>query len=201
MSLTIELECSHLNNSEFYGIGWDPVMNSTFYAYNYGTSSLYSEYSYFDNVTFFAYPVEQWEDTYRVGVECFNLIQYGWNPPVFLLDRLDTPFITDNMTTNSTLYLIFNRLFSVWSVDRNNDPLFLTQATPDSDGFYEPMRKVSTMACRDRYELKINDTWTIAGDWNDMTNTIEIPDADLTLDKLLLVSGVLQSAFGAAYYS
>jgi len=71
--------------------------------------------SYFDNVTFFAYPVEQWENSYRVGVETYNVIpsRWNWNPPVFLLDRLETPFITDNMTANSSLYLIFNRLFSV----------------------------------------------------------------------------------------
>ena len=203
MSLTMEFECSHVNNSEFAAIGWDPRMNSTFYAYKYGTSPMYSEYSYFDNVTYIAYPIDEWADTYDVGVARFNLVQDGWNPPVFLLDALDTPFITDNTTANSTLYLIFNRLFSVWSADRNNDPLFLTQATPNSVGFYEPLRRVSTMACRDRFELKINDTWTIAGDWNDMANTlgsVDMPNVDLNMDKLLLLSGVLQSAFGAAYY-
>ena len=60
------------------------------------------------------------------------------------------------------------------------------------------------MACRDRYKLKINDSATIVGDFNDMSNKLndlDTQNADLTLDMLLLLSGASESAFGAAYLS
>lgn len=206
ISLTVSVECSHINNSHFEStIGWNSAWNSSYTAYKFGTPP--GRYNtVFENDTRIYYPTEALETCYRLDYVSFNVLDLPsedvWAAPPFLVDPLANPFLTDNTTASSSLFLLFNRISSVWSIFRNDDPLFLTVSTPNPDNFlYYPDRPISTMACRERYELEfktpdgsVNDTWIVAGPFGyvyNMSTTYEPiqQDVDLLSDMFLFLSG------------
>ena len=206
ISLTVMAECSHVNNTRFFKIGFDPLWNQTFSAYQFGTSPENLQYPLYENDTFVVYDIESLDSLYRFDFKVFNLASYdfNWTAPSFLSDRLDNPYLTDNTTAPSTLYLLFNRINNVASYFRNDDPFFYTHANPNPNNtnLYEPGRIASTMACRDRYELKIkpqdeseNGTWTATGQWDYVYKAWKSQKAQDVADVLLFILGMSPSIF------
>lgn len=210
LSLTVMAECSHVNNSDFSIIQYDPELNSSFYALQFGSSPRYSFSNLYENDTFVVYEVENIHPGYHLEFEGFNLRPdiYNWTPPLFLSSNLNNPFFTDNTTAPSTLYLLFNRLYGLASYFPNTDPFFLTEENPSSGHLYDTGRIVSTMACRDRFELNIklqdgllNATRIATGQFSyiaDMFSNYTAKDSDMTMDMLLFVGALYPSVFTIA---
>jgi hypothetical protein len=213
LSVTVMAECSHVNNSQFVKQKFDPSLNASFHAYQFGTSEVYSQFPLYENDTFVVYFTERLDFSYRFDFQTFNLDPdpLTWNPPAFLVDNLENPFMTDNTTANSTLHLLFNRIFSIASYFPNEDPFYLTVADPDSSDsyLYAAARIASTMACRDRYELRIkpqhgsgNDTWIVTGQWNYVLDkwVNYLPEYDgMNPDMQLFVLGMSPSIFQSVF--
>ena len=207
VSLTVMAECSHVNDSEFIEKLYDPKLNSEFYAFQFGGTPKYSWSNVYENSTFIVYRTENIHADYRLGFETVNLRPdiYKLTPPLFLSDNLDNPFLTDNTTAPSTLYLVFNRLYGIGSYFPNSDPFFLTVKKPDVGSAYSAGKIASTMACRDRYELKIepqngslNGTWLATGQFSYVTEMFRNytgKDTDMSVDMLLFVGAFSPSAF------
>lgn len=204
-------------HSHFYHVGWSPFLNSAFDAYQFGTNPAYANMSLYENDTLLYFEVEGLELYYRFDFESFNVFKYlpteiTWTPVAFLVDNLANPFVTDNTTASSGLFLPFNRIASISSIFQNDDPFFLTLPTPDPDSyFYYAGRPIATIACRERYELEINppdapvnDTWIVAGSFRyvyNMSTTYEPlgQDVDLASDWFLLEFGINPSALLVMY--
>lgn len=82
-----------------------------------------------------------------------------WVPPPFLVNALNAPYLTENVSTasgSSSLNLIFNHIYGIPSLFPNTDPLFLTETTPDNGtSLYYPSREITTLACRDQFRLQV----------------------------------------------
>lgn len=149
MSLTIMTECSHLNNTEFIEQGKSTAV------YHLGTVT-----PEFENITLITF--ESWKVEPQKGYKVISFpynnnteLDY-WQPPEFLLKQLASPFATDNISSPSTMTLIFNSLASVSTYYANADPFFLTQATPNQGGLYSAGQEIATLICRDRVQLTID---------------------------------------------
>lgn len=176
---------------------------------------------FYENDTVVVYSKEIYlqDAQYRLDVQIYNVLpqESNWTPPAFLIDNLGIPYLTDNLTAPSSLYLIFNRIFGVPSIVPNDDPFFLTNTSAsDFDGLYYYGRRVSTLACRDRYQLRVNPpgiymplttngSWIATGSWNSVydafiTSGAEYgADDDLYSDILLFVEGFTPSALNIIY--
>ena len=114
-------------------------------------------------------------DNYRLTYKMFNVLDILlWSPPDFLADNLSLPFLTDNTTARSSLYLMFNRLFSIRaSIFRNDDPFFLTETEP-KNGYYPYGSQIGTLVCRDRLRLQMEPEkssdrpWVATGTFGDI---------------------------------
>ena len=187
-TVTVTAECSHVNNTMFIGYGFDPSVNDNFTAYQFGTSNYLSISRLYYNDTLLIYDedLRLFIPYYRPEYDIYNGVPGNdWIPAEFLLDGLDRPFIIDNVTGPATLLLFFSRLYGIWSIFENNDPLFLTETTPvfnDSPQYanltvYAPGRNIATVACRDRFELQISspddppgsEPWVTVGSWPEVT--------------------------------
>ena len=203
LSLTVMLECSHVNNTPFVQVQFDSQANLSFYAYKYGTIN--TDFPMYPNDPFYVYFPERFDYAYRFGHQVFNLDPdpLNWTAPAFLTDNLNNPYLTDNTTAPSTVHLLFNRIGSIASYFRNDDPFYLT--VPDSDpsnsDLYASGRIVSTMVCRERYEVKLKlqdgSTWSAVGTSKHVLETPKAykPEVSVTEDMLLFVLAMSPSVF------
>ena len=170
-----------------------------------------------EDTTRIYFPAEVWEPNYRLDYDSFNVPPLEpdlvWTPPLFLGDHIYDPFITDNSTASSSLFLLFNRISSITSTFQNDDPFFITLPNPSNATYnlYESAIPISTMACRERYELEIapsdasvNDTWSVAGPWVHVVNMSITygplrQDIDLLSDLILFDFGIYPSALALVY--
>ena len=182
MSMTVMVECSHLNTTEFVKVGYNSIGNFVYWVYRIGTTNDTVGFPETDNYTLLVKDSEiATNDNYRLTYKIFNVLdRLFWSPPDFLADNLSLPFLTDNNTASSSLYLIFNRLFSVrTSVFPNKDPFFLTETEP-KDGYYPYGRRVGTLVCRDRLRLQIEPEkssdrpWIATGTFGDIYKEYQI---------------------------
>ena len=206
LSLTVMLECSHVNNTPFVQVQFDSQVNLSFYAYQYGTIN--TDFPMYPNDPFYVYFPERFDYAYRFGHQVFNLDPdpLNWTAPAFLTDNLNNPFLTDNTTAPSTVYLLFNRIWSIASYFRNDDPFYLTVPDPDPSisDLYASGRIVSTMACRDRYEVNLKpqggsqrSTWSAVGTFKYVFEMLKAykPEESVSEDMLLFVLAMSPSAF------
>lgn len=209
MSLTIMLECSHVNSTEFIRRVKDH------YTFEFGSPG---------------YPIDPESPNATIVIYDYELMKKGdigyqlkyalstkqeslsWIPPPFLKSRSDSPFLTDKTTAESSVNMIFNQLFHVVSFYRNDDPFFLT--TPIAhNGFYPPGQAIGTLACRERYQLvvaKDEGSWVETGTFHDIQKawdsypgrSVLSPSEqnDLDLDFILLTYGIIPSITQSALF-
>ena len=156
MSMTVSLECSHLNNTQFIeqqdGISY----------YNLGNTTTGLD---LPNTTMVFFDIGKYRvrSNYRLNVFDYNTGDIkSWEPPDFLLQKLSSPYARSNISASSSMMLLFNSLYNVGSVYANSDPFFLTEATPIAPNYpgtnyeFRAGQPVATLVCRDRIQLELD---------------------------------------------
>lgn len=213
VSFTILEECSHVNASKLIKSGYDAsaVTPQSYTDYLFGPCPPLDQ-GVHQNATFIVYGDEQltFSGHYRLDNRLFPTPQGSdfWSPASFLINTLNQSFLLDNETSSSSLMLLFNRILTVNSAYRNDDPMFYTDRTIDNEtSTYPPGRDASTVACRERLQVRIdpskgsglNETWVATGGWNEIIRSVmEVydnklshydTDRDLGVELLLIEFG------------
>lgn len=182
LSVTILAECSHVDNSNFIARGYNPGLNASFTAYQYGVDPAYEGIPFLQNATTIIYDDEFFMvSDYVLQYEPYNVPGNltTWKPVPFLSDNLDSPFAMENTSASSSLMLLFNSIMPVKSFLPNTDPFFEANRTEEGFRFYLASHKVTTLACRDQIRLEIqpsargNDGFIATGTMTDVQTMFE----------------------------
>ena len=143
LSLTLSLECSHLNNTMFM------KRRNDYTWYFVGTTGTDS------GATFIIH--DSWK--YQLGTNykfLFLSDGFQWQAPDFLQKTSTLPYLLDDTIGPSSIILLVNQLYGVNSHYRNQDPFFLTEDHPNSLGEYASALGATTLICRDRIQITLN---------------------------------------------